>query len=615
MNNNYNKIYIYILLIINTNFLCGVTSFAQDKQDIQLANEYLSKGEKDKALQLYQQLIKRSENLPYVHSNYLNLLIDIGEYDAAENYLEKQIKKDDKLTYRLDLGVLYSRSGNIQKADKYLKGLIKDLNRDTYKLKSASDYLASKNLTEYAITCLMEARSSTGNRDMFALELANLYRLAGKRDQMVEEYLNYVTQTPSNSNYIKNVMQILLTKPEELESLEKLLLDRVQSNQSSEVYVDLLIWVNLQQKNFYGAFVQSRAYDKRFRKDQSKTLEIAQIALSNGDYQNADRCFSFVIKEFAGTENELPARLGLIKAREAKVKKSYPVNKDSVRYLITEYDQFKKQYPDNSNSYEATLNQSLLFAYYLDEMDSATSKLQQLITNNKVGPTMKSKAKIDLGDIYLLNGEPWEATLLYSQVEKTQRESPLGYEAKLKNAKLHYFKGEFKLAQEHLDILKQATTREIANDAMELSMFIKENISFDTTAEALKEYSTIQLLIAQNKTQDAIERLNTFIQTTNNHSIKDDAYWLLSSLYIKQGEFERALQLCEKIVSEYGDDILADDAYFMEGEINEHYLNNKDKAMEIYRDFLSKYPGSVFVAEARKRFRHLRGDFNDTPLN
>jgi outer membrane protein assembly factor BamD (BamD/ComL family) len=53
----------------------------------------------------------------------------------------------------------------------------------------------------------------------------------------------------------------------------------------------------------------------------------------------------------------------------------------------------------------------------------------------------------------------------------------------------------------------------------------------------------------------------------------------------------------------------------MEGEIYDRYLNNKDKAMETYREFLNKYPGSVYVAEARKRFRQLRGDFAETPLN
>ncbi|MEY4930426.1 MAG: hypothetical protein RI909_1150, partial [Bacteroidota bacterium] len=539
---NYNYIrYLYIILLIQGITLCGCNLFAQDRQDIQLANEYITKGEKNKALLIFQELVKKNENIPFVHNAYFNLLVDMGKFSEGENYVERLIRKDDKLSYRLDLGVLYFRSGNLPKADKYLTTLIKAQGDDIYKLKTTSDYLASKNLTDYAVAALKQARTASGNESVYALELANLYRMAGKRDQMVEEYLNYVTQTPSNISYIKNIMQILITKPEELESLEKLLLDRIQKNQNSEVFADLIIWVNLQQKNFYGAFVQARAYDKRFRKEQSKTLEIAQIALNNQDYENADKSFSYVIKEFANTENELPARLGLIKARESKVRKSYPVNRDSVRYVIGEYKKFKKNYPENPNGFEASINQASLHAYYLEEMDSAVYYLQALIANNKVGPSMKSKAKIDLGDIYLLKEEPWEATLLYSQVEKTQRETPQGYEAKLKNAKLSYFKGDFKLAQEHLDILKQATTREIANDAMELSMRIKENITFDTLGTALKEYASIELLMAQNKIDDALQRLAAFSQKSDDRQIKDDVYWLEASLRLKKGEFEKAM--------------------------------------------------------------------------
>jgi tetratricopeptide (TPR) repeat protein len=642
-------------------------AFGQDVQEIQIANEYNLKGQKDKALALYEQLAKKNENIPLIHTNYLNLLLDVGNYNKAEDYVERLIKRDGKLNYKLDLGIIYVRSGDIAKADKYFKNLIKSQADDAYKLKTTSDYLASRNLTNYSIEALQQARATSGNSSLYTLELANLYRLSGQRDQMVEEYLNYVTQTPANISYVKNLMQILLTKPEELESLEKLLYDRVQKNQNSEVYVDLLIWVNLQQKNFYGAFIQSRAYDKRFKKDQSKTLEIAQIALNNKDFDNADKSFSFVIKEYANSVNELPARLGLIQTREAKVKNSFPVNRDSVKYLISEYQSFKNSYPEHPNTYEATLSQALLYAYYLDQKDSAVSELNRLIDNNKVTPTMKAKSKIELGDIYLLKEEPWEATLLYSQVEKTQRETPLGYEAKLRNAKLSYFKGDFLLAQEHLDILKQATSREIANDAMELSMRIKENTVYDTTGAALKEYAAIELLLAQNKNDIALQRLNKFritkkvkmskqdaiaknlwspekqmnVEELKNlkeeveklkqggksnsigidsvwvdvetdqlqTNIKDDVYWLEANLRMKRGEFEQSIALLEKIQTEFGDDILADDAYFLEGEIYELHIKNKDKAMEIYREFLNKYPGSVYAAEARKRYRVLRGDF------
>ncbi len=632
-------------LIFNTilALLCAQLATAQETQEIQIANEYLLRGEKNKALAAFQQLSKNPQNASSIHTSYFNLMIELGNFKQAEDYIEKLIRREDRLNYRLDLGILYLRSGDVTKADKYLKALIKTNADDAYKAKTISDYLASRNLVDYSIFALQQSRVAANNPHAFALELANLYRIQGKRDEMVGEYLDYVTQTPTNSGYIKNLMQLLLTKPEELESLENLLTDRVQKNQDSEVYSDLLIWTNLQSKNFYGAFIQARAYDKRFRKEQSKTLEIAQIALNNKDYKNADRAFLYVIKEFAATPNFLPAQLGLIKTREAQIKNSFPVNKDSVRYLIREFAQFRSRYPEHPSSFDARLSEALLHAYYLNELDSSVVVLNRLIADQKASGQLRNQSKVELGDIYLLKEEPWEATLLYSQVEKSQRETPLGYEAKLRNAKLSYYKGDFKLAQEHLDILKQATTREIANDALDLSMRIKENTAFDSTGAGLKEFAAIELLLAQNKMTEALPRLEQFqpkkkvwlsvtelfeinytgkilekkdglslveiVDPKMASTIQDDVYWLEANIRMKQGQFQQAIALLEKIVKEYPEEILTDDAVFLQADIYERHLKNKDKAMEIYRDFLNKYPGSVYAAEARKRFRNLRGDF------
>jgi outer membrane protein assembly factor BamD (BamD/ComL family) len=40
----------------------------------------------------------------------------------------------------------------------------------------------------------------------------------------------------------------------------------------------------------------------------------------------------------------------------------------------------------------------------------------------------------------------------------------------------------------------------------------------------------------------------------------------------------------------------------------EEDLKDNAKAQELYNQVLTKYPGSIYVAEARKRFRKLRGD-------
>lgn len=613
-------IFISIMLLVNA-------VFAQDLDEIQLANEYLLKGDKKKSLELYRELAKHEANYPHIYNNYFNLLLDLSAFDEAQKFIQKLVKRDHlNIQYSLDLGLIYVRSGDLSKADRYYKDLITENKGNVQRIKMMSDFFMSRSLVDYGIQALTESRQALGNPNLFCLELAMLHRIKGNQDKMVQEYLNYVTQSSANIQYVKNVMQALLTKPEELESLEKLLYSKIQDNPDVEVYSDLLIWVTMQQKNFYASFIQARAYDKRYKREGEKSMEVARVALDNEDYDNALKVYRYVIREFPNSQTYLLARLGLIRTREARVKKSFPVKKDSVTVLINDYKDFIRQYPDNANALEAARSEALLYANYLDQKDSAIQIINKLLANPKTSLYLKSKSKLDLGDIYLLKGEPWESTLLYSQVEKVQKENPVGYEAKLKNAKLSYYKGDFRLAQEHLDILKQATTREIANDALDLSMRIKENIAFDSVGEALKQYASIELLLYQNKNDEALKRIETLkegkvnkisssglpsdsIENISNQTILDDAYWLEANLRMRQGEFDKSIGLLQKIVREFGDDILADDAFFLQAEIYERQLVQKDKAMELYREFLNKYPGSVYAAEARKRYRLLRGDF------
>lgn len=612
--------------------LVSLPLFSQNQAEIQLANEYLLKGEKRKALEIYRDLVKSDANVQFIHNNYLNTLLDLNESAEAQAYLKRMLKRDpENIFYNLDVGIVYVRTGDLAKADKHFKEQIDRYRENVTLIKMMSDYLANKALSEYSIIALNESRKYHENPILFSFELAMLYRIRGQREKMIEEYLNYANQNSGNVQNAKNMMQILLTKPEELETLENILYDRIQKYPDADVYSDLLIWVTMQQKNFSASFIQARAFDRRYKKFGEKTIEIAKVALDNDDFETATKSYSYVIREYPNGPYFLMAQLGLMRTREARIKNSFPVNADSVKRLVGDYHQFILKYPENVNALEAQRNEAILHATYLDEKDKAITLLDELLKNPRITLPLKSKVKLDLGDIYLLKGEPWESTLLYSQVEKLLQENPVGYEAKLKNAKLSYYKGDFRLAQEHLDILKEATTREIANDAMELSMRIKENIIADTLGEALKAYAKIELLLYQNKKDEALKALKLLAEGSSavtdtsksgsvtrksfsNQAILDDVYWLEANIRMERGEFDESLKLLQRILNEYPDDVLVDDAYFLQGEIYERHLNDKEKAMEVYRTFLDKFPGSVYAAEARKRFRMLRGDFKDSPV-
>ena len=634
---------------------CGQLCFGQ-QMELQIATEYWQKGEKEKAYQSFKSMARQQELLPAIHPQWMIILVDMGKFREAHDHIDKMIRRDPNNTgYKLEGAMVYLKEGDLQRSDKLFREIITGILHDLNKVKEVATWFQNQSLPEYAEFTYRQARTSTGDDNLYAMEMANVLRVQGKKAEMAEEYLNYVTQSPGNITYIKNLLQYLLTKPEEQEELQTILIKRVQDHPDAEVYADLLCWSLIQQKNFTGAFIQSRAYDKRFGKGYpSKSLELAQVAFNNGDYETAVRSYEFIIRDYVATDSYLAARIGIIRTREAQVKRRYPVNRDSVRFLIKEYRNFTVQFPENANAYEARISQARLYALHLNELDSASLILDELVANPRAGIPVKARAKMELGDIHVVRNEPWEATLLFSQVEKMQKDSPLGYEAKLRNARLSYYRGDFRLAEEHLDILKQATSREISNDALSLSLRIKENTLQDTTGTALKIYAAAELLLYQNKRHEALQLLNllkpgkkpavvsatTILSAAFNESvfskipisadsisiapaseitpgmITDDVYWLESDIRRKGGDFVAAHELLLKIVAEFPEDVLADDAAFTAAEIQEQDLKETAAAMEAYREFLSKYPGSVYAAEARKRFRTLRGDFNQqVPVN
>ncbi|GAB3825466.1 hypothetical protein GCM10028895_35110 [Pontibacter rugosus] len=315
-----------------------------------------------------------------------------------------------------------------------------------------------------------------------------------------------------------------------------------------------------------------------------------------------------MVKEYPDGPYAMIARQRLINARELQVQNTFPINQEKIQALIADYNALLNEVGRRPETVEVLQHMAGLYAFYLDDKSKAITLLQESIAMPRADPGMVAESKLTLGDIYLLKGEPWESTLLYSQVEKSHKETTLGHEAKLRNARLNYYKGDFELAQAHLDILKLATSREIANDAMELSLLITDNTGLDTSTVAMEEYAAIDLLIFQNKQQEALASLDNMLQEYPGHSLTDEIYFQKAKIYERIGDFTNAVESLQKITANPQYDILSDDALYRMAYILEENLGEKDKAQQLYNELLVKHQGSIYAADARKRFRKLRGD-------
>ena len=583
-------------------------SYGVFAQEAELGMEYMKAGEYQKAKSVFQKLLKNKDILKVIHKPYLQTLIRLREFDEAERFVKRQIKNfDGNVKYITDYARLLEIADKKEEAQKQYSIAMNKVKSDDVTMMELVNEFSENQQFDLAVQMIEKAREDAKSPDKFAVQLAKLYRIQGKTPQMIEEYLKFGLLT-DNREMAQSILQDELKDEKEIEQLEKILYTNVQKYPEQSYYSEILIWHLIQKKEFFKAFVQARALDRRYRKEGVQVTDLGFLAQQNKDYVNSGKIFEYLVKEYPRNQNYPLWRRMLINAKEEVIKSVYPINTSDIRLLITEYSKMLAELGTNQKTLEAVKNKGLLYAFYLNEKDTAIVVLENAIKLANGDQQFIDRCKLDLGDIYVLKSEPWEATLLYSQVEKSEKDSPLGYDAKLRNAKLAYFRGDFELSKEVLDILKQATTREIANDAMELSLLIMENTGADSTEKAMKAYSNVELLLFQHRNEEAIASLNSMEKTFKGDPLEDEIIYLRAMTFLKQGDTEKGVKDLEKIIQKFPIELKGDDATYNLAKIFQERLNQPAKAMKLYQELLTKYPGSIYGADARKRFRNLRGD-------
>ncbi|MCH2044171.1 MAG: tetratricopeptide repeat protein, partial [Saprospiraceae bacterium] len=368
--------------------------------------------------------------------------------------------------------------------------------------------------------------------------------------------------------------------------------------------------VFMQESDYGNALKQAKALDKRLNENGSRIYRLAQTALREENYQAGIDAYAYIISKGRMCPYYIDAKQQILAAKRKRLVKGYAYTLEDLKIMEKEYEDFLDEFGRNRESSKIMRELAQFEAKYLNNNDKAISILEEVIKIPSISRNNRNESKIELGDYYLMKGEVWEATLLYSQVDKEMDDAPLGEEARFKNAKLSYYKGDFEWSQDQLEILKGSTSELIANDAIDLSVFIMDHYNLDTTARPMMMFANAQLLNFQNRFEESFTVMDSIIDIDGKHGLVDDIYFTKAKIYIQKREYPQAIKLLEEIIEKHGDGILADNAIFTLAELHEERLNQPDDAKELYQKILFDYSGSILAVEAGKRFRRLRGDMS-----
>lgn len=596
---------IFIFLFLIT---ACTTLFAQENIDLQLAQQFSANGEEQKALEIYQKLYKQNNDTYY--EGYLNSLLKLKKFADAESISKKMVKKyPTQYQYNISLAKVYRESGHKDKVDAVYNDLLKGLTDNYNSIVSMATLFYQSQNADMAIKVFLQGRKLLKNDQVFALELISMYRSTMNKAGLITEYLNFLPKNPDYLNQAENTLGMVLKEEADFDLLKSELIKHIQQNPQEEIFPELLTWQYLQQKDYEQALNQELALSRRRNDDGSGVFDLCQTLVGNGAYDEAIRGYEYIIN-LGGKKDQqtyISARVELVNTKNLKITAGKYTEADLFA-LEKDYNDLLNEFDRSQNTVFAISQLAHLEAFKLHKLDDAQKLLEDAIKIPNLNTVTLSSLKLDLGDIYLMNNQPWEATLIYSQVEKANGDVNTTQDAKLRNAKLSYYTGDFNWAKGQLDILKAATSQLIANDALNLSLLIKDNTLGDTTGAALKIYARADLLIFEEQPDKALLTLDSIDKKYPDNYLTDDILMAKARIQIQRKDYTAAVPLLQTIANDHKFDLWADDAVFMLGDIYENNLQDKAKAQTFYQRIITDYPNSLWINEARKRFRILRGD-------
>ena len=429
---------------------------------------------------------------------------------------------------------------------------------------------------------------------------------------MINEYLDLLDV---QSNYGETIQDLLAKQIDfsqdsvaEYDILRQKLLVRIQKKPNETVYSEMLIWLFIQKKNFSAALIQVQALDKREDAQGRRVFELGEICVENKEYETARKAFQYILQLGEDLQFYYQAEKALLNTRFLEVTTFRTYSKEELDATIVEYEKALVRSGKRRATLSLIIELAHIQAFYSNQAPIAITNLEDALKLPALTDMERGEVKMQLADILVLKGDIWEASLYYMQVDKDFKFEPIGHEAKFKNARIFYYDGEFDFAQSQLSVLKESTSKLIANDAMKLSLLITDNFGIDSNYTAMTWFANGDLLIEQHRYEEAFALFDSILKNFSYHSLSDEILLKKSRAMQLQGKWVESVAYLEELLKYYSEDILADDALFQLGDMYENQLNDKEKAAEYYKRILFNYKGSLYVVEARKRFRALRGD-------
>lgn len=571
----------------------------------ELADKYYRDAEYENALQLYEKLQKREPENRTFNLRITDCHEKLGQYAEAVSFMEKTTKRNPtEHIYAFVLADAYRLLGEFKKAENTENETITKHLRTEADFMETGVWLTESGKNELALRAYQQGRKTLRSKYVFGDEIGHLYKLMGEYTLATQEYLEQYYLNPQLIGTIKTSI-LTLVHDRSKGAVEKVLLEAVNKNGKDMGLRTMVFEFYVLSGNFYEALVQCKSIDKVNHEDGNRVFQYALTLRNNKEYKLSNKALDYVIESHEGSPYYMKAFQEKAVNGELQAFSTLPVDTTGIREAVNAYDALFAQFGRRPIFFDAMYRKAKLLAFYLFDLEAALEELDQA-TLQQLKPQELAQVNLLIGDVLLMQKEYNRAKLKYNEVAESWKEGQIGAEAKYKQGRLSYYKGDFEYSKARLQTIKDNTSNDISNDAIQLFLLIQDNLGLDTTTYPLQRFAQAQLMIYQRDFAPALELLDSIAFAFPSNTLADELLWEKANIYLQQRNIDKALALLDKIITDHGKDIYGDDALYTKAKIYDYTFKDKAKAMQLYIEFLKTYSGSLFIVEVRNRIRELR---------
>jgi tetratricopeptide (TPR) repeat protein len=583
----------------------------------QLADTYARAGQFDRAIPLLESLYAENPDYGYF-SRLISALESTKRYSEAITLIDTRAATEESPVSLLSqkARLLYMDRRTEEAAGTWQAAISAAPQEElTYRLvyQSIADVREFRN----AVDVLLQGRGTLGDSTLFAGELGYLYGMLSEHASAMTEYMSLIKHDDRQLSNVKSRLGRVADQPGVVAASVEIVERGVRAEPLNRAYRELLGWLFLEAGLFRPALDAYRAID-RLESEQGRVLfTFAGQAAAAEAFDVALEAYSEILKDNANRPIAAEALRGKAEmhqlwadALRENPDPSQENNKASTeQYKLAQkaFEEYAEKYPASPNYpyvllEVARLNQEVFF-----RIEPAREILETIISRFP-SHAAADRAEYQYGLLLLSDGDLDGARLQFGRLEERLRTGDLAEAARYQIAMIHFYRGEFAAADALVGALKENTSNDTANDAIEMRVLLVEGRGPDSLSTPLREFAKGQMLVRQRKFDAAFEAFGAMQSNHAGHALADDAMFEQAELLVMLDRIPQAYQLYAELPLRHPTSHLADRSLFEAANLQEVRMNNVDKAIELYNRVMLEYPGSILAGEARLRIRALRGD-------